>query len=113
MATFDVVLRGGTVFDGSGAPGVPADVALTGDRISAVGVVTERGATEIDARGMAVAPAFIDVHSHDDFAVLLGPTMSFKGMQRVTTDVARNCASGAVPYVPALPPSRLLPPPAT
>jgi len=98
MATFDVVLRGGTVFDGSGAPGMPADVALAGDRISAVGVVTERGRTEIDARGMAVAPGFIDVHSHDDFAVLLGPTMPFKVMQGVTTDVVGNCGSGVVPY---------------
>src|SRR5262249_58245046 len=98
MATFDVVLRGGTVFGGRGAAGVPADVALTGDRISAVGVVTERGATEIDARGMAVAPGFIDVHSHDDFAVLLGPTMSFKVMQGVTTDVVGNCGSGGGPY---------------
>src|SRR5215468_9807799 len=102
MATFDVVLRGGTVFDGSGAPGMPADVALAGDRISAVGVVTERGRTEIDARGMAVAPGFIDVHSHDDFAVLLGPTMPFKVMQGVTTDVVGNCGSGVVPYEAAV-----------
>src|SRR5215467_4952611 len=102
MATFDVVLRGGMVFDGSGAPGVPADVALTADRISAVGVVTERGRTEIDARGMAVAPGFIDVHSHDDFAVLLGPTMPFKVMQGVTTDVVGNCGSGVVPYEAAV-----------
>ena len=57
MATFDVVLRGGIVFDGSGAPGVPADVAVAGERIAAVGVVTERGGTEIDARGMAVTRA--------------------------------------------------------
>src|SRR5499425_3060690 len=97
MATFDVVLRGGTVFDGSGAPGVQADVAVAGERIAAVGVVTERGSTELDARGMAIAPGFIDVHSHDDFAVLLGPTMTFKVMQGVTTDVVGNCGSGVVP----------------
>src|SRR5499425_3029715 len=82
MATFDVVLRGGIVFDGSGAPGVPADVAVAGERIAAVGVVTERGSSEIDARGMVVAPGFIDVHSHDDFAVLLNPTMPFKAAVR-------------------------------
>src|SRR5215468_12215716 len=98
MATFDVVLRGGIVFDGSGAPGVPADVALAGERIAAVGVVAERGSTEIDARGMVVTPGFIDVHSHDDFAVLLEPTMAFKVMQGVTTDVVGNCGSGIMPF---------------
>jgi len=98
MATFDLVLRGGTVFDGTGSPGVTADVAVTGDRIVSVGTVAERGGAEIDARGMAVSPGFIDVHSHDDFAVLLDPTMPFKVMQGVTTDVVGNCGSGVVPY---------------
>src|SRR5499426_417940 len=102
MAPFDVVLRGGIVFDGSGAPGVPADVAVAGERIAAVGVVAERGSTEIDARGMAVTPGFIDVHSHDDFAVVLSPTMPFKVMQGVTTDVVGNCGSGVVPYEAAV-----------
>ena len=98
MATFDLVLRGGTVFDGSGSAGVTADVAVAGDRVAAVGTVKEGGGVEIDARGMAVSPGFIDVHSHDDFAVLLDPTMPFKVMQGVTTDVVGNCGSGVVPY---------------
>jgi len=59
----DVVIRGGNVFDGSGRAPVVADVALDGDRIAAVGRVAERGATEIDARGLAVAPGFINMLS--------------------------------------------------
>jgi N-acyl-D-amino-acid deacylase len=98
MATIDLVLRGGTVFDGTGSAGAVADVAIVGDRIAIVGTVAERGGVEIDARGMAVSPGFIDVHSHDDFAVLLDPTMPFKVMQGVTTDVVGNCGSGVVPY---------------
>jgi N-acyl-D-aspartate/D-glutamate deacylase len=57
MATFDLVLRGGTVFDGTGAPGVIADVAVSGEKIAAVGTVAEWGSAEMDARGMAVSPA--------------------------------------------------------
>ena len=95
---YDVVVRGGTVYDGSGAPGVAADVALRGDRIAAVGALPDRGAREIDARGLAVSPGFIDVHSHDDFIVLLEPEMAFKVMQGVTTDVVGNCGSGVVPF---------------
>ena len=72
---FDLIIRGGTVYDGSGAPGIPADLAVTGDRIAAVGIVTGQGRTEIDATGLAVAPGFIDVHAHDDFAVLLDPVL--------------------------------------
>ena len=102
MATVDLVVRGGTVFDGTGAPGVVADVAVAADRIVAVGAVAEEGRVEIDARGMAVSPGFIDVHSHDDFAVLLDPAMAFKVMQGVTTDVVGNCGSGVVPYEAAV-----------
>ena len=98
MAMYDLVIRGGTVFDGTGVPGVRADVAVTGEKVAAVGMVSEQGSTEIDARGMAVSPGFIDVHTHDDFAVLLDPTIPFKVMQGVTTDVVGNCGSGVVPY---------------
>jgi N-acyl-D-amino-acid deacylase len=95
---YDLVIRGGTVHDGSGAPGARADVAVRGDRIAAVGDVAGRGVAELDATGLAVAPGFIDVHSHDDYAVLLEPEMPFKVMQGVTTDVVGNCGSGVVPF---------------
>src|SRR5215510_4206551 len=94
----DLVIRGGTVYDGTGTPGIRADVAVRGDRIVSVGTVTERGGVEIEATGLAVSPGFIDVHSHDDFAVLTDPQMAFKVMHGVTTDVVGNCGSGVIPF---------------
>ena len=95
---YDLVIRGGTVYDGTGAPGVRADVGVRGERIVAFGTVSTRGDAELDARDLAVAPGFIDVHSHDDYAVLLEPEMPFKVMQGVTSDVVGNCGSGVVPF---------------
>src|SRR5215831_3911798 len=100
--TYDVVIRGGIVYDGTGAPGASGDVGLRGDRIAAVGMIDERGGVELDAAGLAVCPGFIDVHSHDDFAVLLEPAMAFKVMQGVTTDVVGNCGLSVMPYEDAL-----------
>ncbi|MGH7864784.1 MAG: N-acyl-D-amino-acid deacylase family protein, partial [Candidatus Binataceae bacterium] len=65
--------------------------------IVAVGKHQGRAAVEIDAKGRALAPGFIDVHSHDDYAVLVTPEMDFKVMQGVTTDVVGNCGFGAAP----------------
>jgi N-acyl-D-amino-acid deacylase len=98
----DLVIRGGTVYDGSGAAGARADVAVRADRIVGVGTIAERGGVEIDATGLVVSPGFIDVHSHDDFAVLTDPRMAFKVMQGVTTDVVGNCGSGVIPFDTAL-----------
>jgi len=95
---YDLVIRGGTVYDGTGAPGVRADVGVRGERIVAFGTISTRGDVELDARDLAVAPGFIDVHSHDDYAVLLEPEMPFKVMQGVTSDVVGNCGSGVVPF---------------
>jgi N-acyl-D-amino-acid deacylase len=98
----DLVIRGGTVFDGSGAGGAWADVAVRGDRIVGVGTIVERGGVELDATGLAVSPGFIDVHSHDDVAVLTDPGMACKVMQGVTSDVVGNCGSGVIPFDSAL-----------
>ena len=64
-----LVIRGGTVADGSGAGPVEADIAITGTRITAVGANLPRGEEEIDARGKLVTPGFIDVHTHYDAQV--------------------------------------------
>ena len=96
--THDMVLRGGTVYDGTGRPARAADVALRGDRIAAVAPGLGPGRTEVDVSGLAVSPGFIDVHAHDDFAVLLEPELPFKLFQGVTTVVVGNCGSGVVPF---------------
>jgi N-acyl-D-amino-acid deacylase len=94
----DVVLRGGTVYDGTGGPARAADVALDGGRIAAVAPGLGPGRAELDVSGLAVSPGFIDVHAHDDFAVLLEPELPFKLLQGVTTVVVGNCGSGVVPF---------------
>lgn len=95
---WDLLIAGATVYDGLGSPATRADIAVRGDRIAAVGELEGRAASVIDARGLALSPGFIDVHSHDDVAVLLTPEMDFKVMQGVTTDVVGNCGLGAAPY---------------
>jgi N-acyl-D-amino-acid deacylase len=95
--TYDLVIRNALIVDGTGAPPFEASVGLRGDRIATVGEIAQRGAVELDARGLTVAPGFIDVHSHDDWAVLLTPEMDFKVMQGVTTDIVGNCGMGAAP----------------
>lgn len=72
-AAFDLVIRGAQVADGLGAPLALADVAVHGDRIVAVGAVEGRGGVEVDGTGRAPAPGFVDVHTHDDWAVLSDP----------------------------------------
>jgi N-acyl-D-amino-acid deacylase len=95
----DLVIRGATVYDGTGAAPVIADVGVTGDTIAALGDLdTEHAATAVDGRGLALAPGFIDVHSHDDFAVFLTPDMDFKVGQGVTTDIVGNCGLAAAPF---------------
>ncbi len=94
---FDLVIRNPSIFDGTGAKPFTADVAIQGDRIARVGTIAEKGAAEIDGAGLALSPGFIDVHSHDDMAVLLFPEMDFKVMQGVTTDIVGNCGIGAAP----------------
>jgi len=83
----DLVLRGGTIFDGTGAAGAGADVAIDGDRITRVGDVPERGAVELDLRGLALAPGFVDFHSHADLNVLIEPRAESRIRQGITTEV--------------------------
>ena len=104
-ADLDLVIAGATVLDGSGGPPRRADVGIAADRIASVGEVGEVGAASaarvIDADGLAVAPGFIDVHTHDDFAAVLHPDMAFKVCGGVTTCVVGNCGMGAAPFEPA------------
>ncbi len=94
----DLVIRGAELFDGTGAPRRRADLAVRGERIEAVGTVAARGSREIDATGLALAPGFIDVHTHDDFAAVLHPDMAFKACGGVTSCIVGNCGFGAAPW---------------
>ncbi|MEQ9641713.1 MAG: D-aminoacylase [Alphaproteobacteria bacterium] len=96
---YDLLIRNADVYDGSGAAPTRADVAVEGERIVLVGDAGDaEAAKEIDAAGLALAPGFIDVHTHDDFAALTHPSMSFKTRGGVTTCVVGNCGFGAAPY---------------
>lgn len=94
---YDLLIRGGTVIDGTGRPSRVADVGVRGDRIIATGTLTEGATQTVEADGRVVAPGFIDVHSHDDFALLDRPLSDCKIMQGVTTEVIGNCGFGAAP----------------
>ena len=85
---FQLVLRGGTVFDGSGAAGAAADVGITGGRIAEIGPRLARGREEIDARGLAVAPGFVDIHSHADGSLDEDPRAESAIRQGITTIIA-------------------------
>lgn len=95
----DAILRDATIFDGTGGPRRQGDIAISGDRIAAVGDLGSMSADrEIDAAGKAVAPGFIDAHTHDDRAVLCGPEcMLCKMSQGVTTVVVGNCGISLSP----------------
>ena len=97
---YDLVLRGGTVFDGSGAPGVVADVGVKDGRIAAVGLNLAPGAEEIDARGRIVTPGFVDIHTHYDGQATWGAEMSPSSGHGVTTVVMGNCGVGFAPCRP-------------
>ncbi|MBC7436643.1 MAG: D-aminoacylase [Bdellovibrionales bacterium] len=94
----DLIIRNGTVIDGTKAPRYEADVAVQDGRIVAIGDLSGHTARQtIDAGGRIVAPGFIDSHTHDDTAVLSNPGMDFKVSQGVTTVVAGNCGISAAP----------------
>jgi len=98
MQRCDTVIRGAMVVDGTGAAAVRADVAVADGRIAAVGALAAWAGDEtIDAAGLALAPGFIDVHTHDDTSVVRTPAMWPKLSQGVTTVVVGNCGISAAP----------------
>ncbi|MCP5265368.1 MAG: amidohydrolase family protein [Burkholderiaceae bacterium] len=94
---FDLVIRGGTLADGSGAPLREADVGIRGERIVAVDARLARGTREIDARGRLVTPGFVDIHSHYDGQACWDPHLWPSSQHGVTTAVMGNCGVGFAP----------------
>lgn len=96
----DIVIRGGEVADGTGAEPLRADVAIDGDRITAVGEVTGAGHREIDADGKIVTPGFVDIHTHLDAQLFWDPDASSSCWHGVTTVVLGNCGVTFAPVRP-------------
>ncbi len=96
----DMVIRGGTIVDGTGRPAFVGDVAIDGGRITAVGTVTARGRQEIDATGKTVAPGFVDIHTHYDGQATWDSEMAPSSWHGVTTVVMGNCGVGFAPARP-------------
>ena len=99
-AQFDLVVRGGTVFDGSGDAPCAADVAVQDGRIAAVGQIAGSGREEIDAKGLMVTPGFVDVHTHYDGQATWDERFSPSSGHGVTTVVMGNCGVGFAPCRP-------------
>src|SRR5262249_37773146 len=96
----DLVIRRGTIVDGSGAPRRQGDVAIDGDRITMVGDVAGSGRREVDARDLLVAPGWVDIHTHYDGQATWDPYLTPSSWHGVTTVVMGNCGVGFAPVRP-------------
>jgi N-acyl-D-aspartate/D-glutamate deacylase len=97
----DMIIRGGTVIDGTGSAGRAADVAVDGDRITAVGDLSaETARAEVDATGLTVTPGFVDLHTHLDAQIGWDPLMTSSSWQGVTTALIGNCGVSFAPVTP-------------
>lgn len=99
--THDLVIRGGVIIDGTGAPGYEADLAIEGDRIVAIGRALGHGRREIDARGHAVSPGFVDLHTHLDAQIGWDPECTPVCWHGVTTALIGNCGVTFAPCKPS------------
>jgi N-acyl-D-amino-acid deacylase len=108
--SYDLIVRNGTLIDGTRAQRYAADLAVRGERIAAIGRLDgARARSELDASGLMVAPGFIDAHTHDDRLMLSAPQMAPKVSQGVTTVVAGNCGVSLAPLPDGM--RRPVPPP--
>jgi N-acyl-D-aspartate/D-glutamate deacylase len=99
-STYDLVIRGGTIVDGSGSPPFVGDVAVRGEWIVATGTVAGRGREEIQAAGLLVTPGFVDIHTHYDGQLIWSDRVAPSSDHGVTTVVTGNCGIGFAPCRP-------------
>ena len=97
MSAFDLVIRGGTIIDGSGGAPFVADIGITAGRIAAIGPELAAGSDEIDATGRIVTPGFVDVHTHYDGQAIWSQRLNPSSSHGVTTVVMGNCGVGFAP----------------
>src|SRR5205809_6152461 len=98
---WDMLIRGGTLYDGSGRPGEPGDVAIAGGRIAQIGRDLSGNAERvIDAAVLAVTPGFIDIKTHSDFTLPINPKAESKVRQGVTTEIIGHCGFSVAPVLP-------------
>jgi len=98
---FDLLLRGGLLIDGTGAPARPGDLGIRGGRIAALGAVRGTAARVLDAGGAVVAPGFVDIHTHYDAQVFWDRMLTISSWHGVTSVVMGNCGFGVAPTRPA------------
>lgn len=97
---YDFLIRNAVIFDGEAREAFRGDVGISGDRITGVGDLTgARAGKTIDAKGLVLAPGFIDAHTHSDFNPLIYPKLSNKILQGVTSEVVGNCGMSAAPVI--------------
>ena len=99
-STYDLVIRGGTIVDGSGSPPFAGDVAVRGGWIVAMGEVRGRGAEELSADGLLVTPGFVDIHTHYDGQLIWSDRVAPSSDHGVTTAIIGNCGIGFAPCRP-------------
>src|SRR3974390_642340 len=99
--SYDLLIRGGLLIDGTGRPGVRGDLAIADGRIAAFGADVPTDARRvIDADGLAVTPGFIDIKTHSDFTLPINPKAESKVRQGVTTEIVGHCGFSVAPALP-------------
>src|SRR3989338_2451009 len=93
----DILIRGATIYNGTGKKYFVADVAIQKDKIAHIGQIKEKAKKTIEAKNFILCPGFIDIHSHSDYFLLINPSADSKITQGVTTEIGGNCGYAAAP----------------
>ncbi|HJO92694.1 MAG TPA: D-aminoacylase [Victivallales bacterium] len=101
-AMYDTIIYNISVYNGTGGKPFIADIGIKGKFIAAIGTLDKKANSLIDGSGLAISPGFIDIHTHDEYAAIQNPDMSFKIMQGVTSSIVGNCGFSVAPYKTAM-----------